>query len=129
MYSTLGSENNTTSYKRVLYGEITKNRVNCVYQLNIALYFNRRHSSIQSLWAKYVTPEVSKTSGDSTKRRVTTPLQYIPIVNDHLQDRFTMSSTTARNTVKYNLSNGSADMSTCFLSVNRNLQFKKKQVR
>ena len=54
MYSTLGSENNTTSYKRVLYGEITKNRMNCVYQLNIALYFNRRHSSIQSLWAKYV---------------------------------------------------------------------------
>ena len=46
------------------------------------------------------TSEVLKTSGDSPQKRVTTPLQYIHIVNDHLQDRLTMSSTTARNTVK-----------------------------
>ena len=55
------------------------------------------------------------------KRRVTTSLQDIQIVNDHLQDRFTVASTTARNAVKCNLSNGSADMSTCFLSVNRQI--------
>ena len=65
----------------------------------VARLFNRRHISIQSLWAKYVH---TGSVGDLIripKRRVTNPLQDIQIVNDHLQDRFTVASTTTRNTV------------------------------
>ena len=57
-------------------------------------------SSIQSLWAQYVHTGSVEDLRRLRKRRVTTPLQDIQIVNDHLQDRFTVTSTMARNTVK-----------------------------
>ena len=63
----------------------------------VARLFNRRHFSSQNLWAKYVHTGSVEDLRRLPKRRVTTPLQD----NHHLQDRFTMSSTPARNTDNY----------------------------
>ena len=61
--------------------------------------FNRRHFNIQILWVKYLHTGSIEDLRRLPKRRVTTPLQDIQIVNDRLQDRFTVTATTARNTV------------------------------
>ena len=65
----------------------------------VAWLFNRRHFSIQSLWAKYVHTGSVEDLIRLPKRRVIIPLQDIQIVNDYLQDRFTEALTTTRNTV------------------------------
>ena len=65
----------------------------------VARVFNRRHFSIETLWAKFVQTGSVADLPRRPKRRVTTPLQDIQIINDHLQDRFTTAATTARNTV------------------------------
>ena len=61
--------------------------------------FNRRHFNIQSLWVKYLHTGSIEDLRRLPKRRVTTPLQDIQIGNDRLQDRFTVTVTTAHNTV------------------------------
>ena len=60
----------------------------------VAWLFNRRHFSIQSLWAKYVHTGSVEDLIRLPKRRVIIPLQDIQIVNDHLQDRFTVDDDT-----------------------------------
>ena len=55
-----------------------------------------RHFSIQSLCAKYVHTESVEDLRQLPKRRLTTPLQDIQIVNVHLHDLFTVAATTAR---------------------------------
>ena len=73
-----------------------------------ARFFSKGDNSVFRVFRQntYVHNGNVEDLGRLPKRRVTTSLQDIQIVNNHFQDRCTVASTMARNTVKSNLSDG-----------------------